>query len=134
MHILHGGLPRAAPIKTRLILESIACSNGKVIRKGVVRSMKLVWLEAFVAVAEKESFTDAATAVGKSQGSVSRYVKFLEEWLGQTLVESYPPVQLTTGGKAFLLVARQVLSLLSAARNDAQQPSRPIDPSTIRLS
>lgn len=96
--------------------------------------MQLIWLTAFVAVAERGSFTDATTVVGKSQGSVSRYVNYLGLWLGKTLVESYPPVKLTPDGEAFLPIARQVLALLSAAKNDAKVPSARIDPSSIRIS
>ena len=96
--------------------------------------MKLIWLEAFVAVAERESFTDAAKTMGKDQGLVSRYVANLRLWLGKNLIESYSPVKLTPEGEAFLPVARQVLSLLSAAQNDAQPPSALIDPSSIRIS
>lgn len=96
--------------------------------------MKLFWLDAFIAVAEQESFTDAAQTIGKDQGSVSRYVNHLALWLGKTLIESYSPVKLTPDGKAFLPIARQVLALLSAARNHAPPPSMPIDPSSIRIS
>ena len=96
--------------------------------------MKLIWLQAFVAVAERGSFTDAARSIGKDQGSVSRYVKHLELWLGKILIESYPPVKLTPDGDAFLPIARQVLSLLTAAQNDAQQPGARIDPKTIKIS
>lgn len=96
--------------------------------------MRLVWLDAFVAVAERESFTDAAKTIGKHQGSVSRYIDQLQRWLGKTLIESYPPVKLTPEGKAFLPIARQVIALLSDARNVARLPSAPIDPLSIEVS
>ena len=96
--------------------------------------MRLVWLVAFVAVAERESFTDAATTIGKDQGSVSRYVDQLQRWLGKPLIESYPPVKLTPDGLVFLPIALQVIALLNDARHNAPPSSAPIDPKSIRIS
>lgn len=128
----------AVPARFSATLGSCYASSGQfdlqVIRKWMCGFMKLVWLDAFVAVAQRESFTDAAKTIGKDQGSVSRYVNQLQKWLGKTLIESYPPVKLTPEGKAFLPIARQVVALLTDARNVAPLPTAPIDPLSIGVS
>lgn len=95
--------------------------------------MRLVWLIAFVAVAERESFTVAAKSIGKDQGSVSRYVDQLQMWLGKILVEFHTAVRLTPDGKAFLPIARQIIASLNDARHIALPSSEPIDPKSIRI-
>ena len=96
--------------------------------------MRLVWLVAFVAVAERGSFTVGANTISKHQGSVSRYVGQIQRWLGKPLIESYQPVMLTPEGEAFLPVARQVIALLNDARHIATPSIAPIDPKSIRIS
>ena len=96
--------------------------------------MRLVWLEALVALAERESFTEAAKAIGKDQSSVSRYIDQLQRWLGKALIASHSPVTLTTEGASFLPIARQVIALLNGSRNENQRASVPVDPRSIRIS
>src|SRR3954470_10432066 len=67
-------------------------------------------VEAFVRIAELESFTRAAEAVGTTQGAISLKLKRLEARLGCRLLERTPRrVQLTARGAAFLDHARELL-------------------------
>lgn len=69
-------------------------------------------LEAFVAVAERLSFTRAAAALNRSQAAVSLQVKRLEDRLGLILlVRSTSRVGLTAAGHEFFADARRLLSL-----------------------
>jgi DNA-binding transcriptional LysR family regulator len=69
-------------------------------------------LEAFVAVAERLSFTRAAAYLNRSQAAVSLQVKRLEDRLGLVLfARSTSQVGLTASGRALLTDARRLLSL-----------------------
>ncbi|MHC1549508.1 LysR family transcriptional regulator [Phyllobacterium sp. K27] len=69
-------------------------------------------LEAFVAVADRLSFTRAATYLNRSQAAVSLQVKRLEARLGLILfVRSTSRVGLTSAGREFLADARRLISL-----------------------
>jgi DNA-binding transcriptional LysR family regulator len=69
-------------------------------------------LEAFVAVADRLSFTRAAAYLHRSQAAVSLQVKRLEERLGLLLlIRSTSRVGLTAAGREFLGDARRLLSL-----------------------
>lgn len=68
------------------------------------------WLETFVAVAERGSFSAAALAIHRSQSRVSAHVAALEQALGAPLFDRrHRPVELTDAGEAFLPHARDVL-------------------------
>lgn len=79
-------------------------------------NFRLVWLEAFIAVAELRSYSRAAMRLGVAQSNVSRYVGALQEWLRKILVNAEMPVALTPDGEAFLPVARQVIGLMTESR------------------
>jgi DNA-binding transcriptional LysR family regulator len=87
-------------------------------------NLELRQLRALVAVAEAQTFTDAAIALGTSQASVSRSVAALERALGvrvfQRTTRSVTP---TVAGKRIIEHARRVLDearlLEDAARDDA---------------
>ncbi|EIZ79443.1 LysR family transcriptional regulator [Novosphingobium sp. Rr 2-17] len=69
-------------------------------------------VRAFVRIAELESFTRAAEAIGTTQGAVSLKLKRLEERLGRRLFERTPRyVQLSASGAAFLDLARELLEV-----------------------
>jgi DNA-binding transcriptional LysR family regulator len=69
-------------------------------------------LEAFVAVADRLSFTRAAAYLNRSQAAVSLQVKRLEDRLGLILlVRSTSRVGLTAAGREFLADARRLMSL-----------------------
>lgn len=69
-------------------------------------------LRAFVAVAEAQSFTAAATRVARTQSAVSLQIRRLEEMLDCRLFErSRRHVALTRAGTDFLAYARRILRL-----------------------
>ena len=73
-------------------------------------------LQAFVAVAERASFRQAATDLFLSQSALSRRIEKLEQGLGVKLFErTTRRVQLTNVGQAFLLNVRTALDGLEDA-------------------
>jgi DNA-binding transcriptional LysR family regulator len=69
-------------------------------------------LRAFVAVAERRSFTRAALELNRTQAAVSLQIKRLEEQVGLRLFwRSTSRVELTEAGRGLLADARQVLAV-----------------------
>ncbi|WP_448956092.1 LysR family transcriptional regulator [Labrys neptuniae] len=68
-------------------------------------------VKAFVAIADLQSFTRAAEALGTTQGAISVTLKRLEEKVGQKLIERTPRlVRLSAQGAVFLEAARDFLA------------------------
>lgn len=68
-------------------------------------------VRAFVMIADLQSFTRAAEALGSTQGAVSVKLKRLEDRLGKKLIERTPrQVRLSAQGETFLLSAREFLA------------------------
>jgi DNA-binding transcriptional LysR family regulator len=68
-------------------------------------------VKAFVAIADLQSFTRAAEALGTTQGAISVTLKRLEHRLGQKLIERTPRlVRLSAHGAVFLESARDFLA------------------------
>lgn len=78
--------------------------------------LRLIWVEAFIAVADSESQLLAATRLRISQPMVSRHIRDLERWLQKTLFKYKVPAVLNEEGKKFLPTARQVVRLLEESR------------------
>jgi DNA-binding transcriptional LysR family regulator len=69
-------------------------------------------VQAFIRIAELDSFTRAAEAMQTTQAAVSLKLKRLEERLGRRLVERTPrSVRLSAHGAAFLEHARELLEV-----------------------
>ena len=67
-------------------------------------------VQAFLLVAELQSFTRAAEALGTTQAAVSMKLQRLEATLGKRLVERSPrAVRLTADGSDFLDHARALM-------------------------
>ena len=78
--------------------------------------MDVRYLHAFVAVAEKGSFTLAAQEMYMAQSTISRQVAALETALGVRLLDrTRHDVRLTDCGRVFLPHARRVLDELTRA-------------------
>lgn len=76
-------------------------------------------LEAFIAVADLSSFTEAAERLHLSQPSLSHLVRQLEDVLGVRLFErTTRRVRLTSAGREFLSVAERVLTRLERGMQD----------------
>ncbi len=81
---------------------------------------RFVALRSFLAVAEAQSFVQAATALGVSKAAVSKHVSALETHLGVALFHrSSRAVRLTEAGARFLTRAQDVLGRLDAAEAEA---------------
>lgn len=80
-------------------------------------------VQAFLLVAELESFTRAAEALGTTQAAVSMKLQRLEGALHKRLVERSPrAVRLTADGGAFLTPARALIE----AHDRALSPAQPV--------
>src|SRR6202008_2454598 len=83
--------------------------------------MELRHLRYFVAVAEEENVTRAASRLHVSQPALSRQIRDLEEELGFPLLErSAKSVRLTEAGRAFLIEARALLQRVEEAVKTAR--------------
>jgi len=93
----------------------------------------LAGLRAFVAVAEKQHFGSAATALGVSQSTLSQALAGLEAGLGANLVErSTRRVRMTSEGVQLLPLAQSVLEAAETFTNAAVGASDPLQ-GPIRL-
>jgi DNA-binding transcriptional LysR family regulator len=88
-----------------------------------VTALDIPTVQAFLLVAELESFTRAAEVLGTTQAAVSMKLQRLESALGRRLVERSPrAVRLTAEGAAFLSPARALIE----AHDRALAPARSI--------
>ncbi len=93
----------------------------------------LAGLRTFVAVAEKQHFGTAATALGVSQSTLSQALAALEAGLGVSLIErSTRRLFLTTEGQQLLPYARAVIEAVTTFTAVAAGASDPLQ-GTIRL-
>lgn len=81
-----------------------------------IDTFRLIWLEAFLAVAETESFTEAGKVMGCNQSSVTRYVRRLERWFGFTAFVRRYPAKLSEEGEAFVETARNIRDSIRDSR------------------
>src|ERR1700716_3352725 len=74
-------------------------------------ALDILTVQAFLLVAELQSFTRAAEALGTTQAAVSMKLQRLEAVVGKRLVERSPrAVKLTADGSAFLENARALMN------------------------
>ncbi len=75
--------------------------------------MEINQLEAFLAVAKSNSFSNASQAIHLSQPAISRRISLLEHSLGTPLFERLSTgIALTESGKVFLPYAKQVMAAI----------------------
>ncbi len=88
--------------------------------------MDLKQLNAFIAIANLQSFSAAAKTTGLSQPSLSRLLKQLETSLGVELVNRYHrPLQLTEAGVFFYEKVSAILTELDTVTSMTQRLSAP---------
>lgn len=81
-----------------------------------MKALDIEAVQAFVLVADLNSFTRAAEAMDSTQSAVSLKIKRLEDGLGRRLIERTPRlVRLSTDGAAFLEAARNLIVAHQAA-------------------
>ena len=79
-------------------------------------TLDIATIKAFLLVADLQSFTRAAEALGTTQAAVSLKLQRLEALLGKRLVERSPrAVRLTADGAAFLDRARALMEAHDSA-------------------
>lgn len=92
-----------------------------------VATLRLCWLEAFVAVSEQENISAAARELNLDQSTVTRYLQRLESWLGKKLIKPGAindpqnpglSIGLTEEGLKFHTTASKTIAILSGARSD----------------
>ncbi|GAA4383167.1 LysR family transcriptional regulator [Actinomadura verrucosospora] len=84
--------------------------------------MDVSWLEVFVEVAARKTFTAAGEALGYTQSAVSRQIASLEGELGVALFDRHPRgVELSEEGRRLLEHAIAILARLAAARHDLHE-------------
>ncbi|RXJ89741.1 LysR family transcriptional regulator [Arcobacter sp. CECT 8983] len=79
-------------------------------------------LEAFIAVADFESFNRAANELGITQPALSRRIKKLEETLGARLLDrTTRKISVSIVGEEFILEARRMLDEFNKSIDDVQE-------------
>ncbi|MFQ1699784.1 LysR substrate-binding domain-containing protein [Loktanella agnita] len=87
------------------------------------RDLEIDLLRSFVAVAAHRNFTQAATAIGRTQSAVSLQIKRLEDIVGKQLFErSRQSVVITHVGETLLVYANRILATNDAALSHIQDP------------
>src|ERR1700755_2392749 len=87
-------------------------------------TLDIATVQAFLLVADLQSFTRAAEALGTTQAAVSMKLQRLEALLGKRLVERSPrAVRLTAEGSAFLPAARALIEAHDRALS-GERPAR----------
>src|ERR1700721_3444539 len=82
----------------------------------VMKALDVEAVQAFVLVADLNSFTRAAEALDTTQSAVSLKIKRLEDGLGRRLLERTPRrVRLSAEGTAFLGAARNLVAAHQSA-------------------
>jgi DNA-binding transcriptional LysR family regulator len=82
----------------------------------VMKALDIEAVQAFVLVADLNSFTRAAEAMDSTQSAVSLKIKRLEDGLGRRLLERTPRlVRLSADGTAFLEAARNLIAAHQSA-------------------
>lgn len=90
-----------------------------------MKTLDVEAVQAFVLVADFQSFTRAAEALDTSQAAISMKLKRLEERLGEKLIERTPRlVRLSARGATFLEVARDFLAAHERALAGLQATAR----------
>lgn len=74
-------------------------------------SLDTVTLQCFLAVAETQSFTKAASRVGRTQSAISQQIAKLENLIAKQLITRGRELSLTPDGELFLSYAKRIYEL-----------------------
>ena len=78
-----------------------------------MNKLKVVWLETFLALIEHKSYEKTAKSLHCTHTTVSRQMKSLEVWLGDSPFSQIGPIKLNAAGEKLETVARQIVALLN---------------------
>lgn len=76
-----------------------------------LKTVKLIWLQSFLMLAECGNQMEASARLGRKQPQISAEIKELEKWLGKKLLRPTGRHDLTEEGRAFIPVASEVVDL-----------------------
>lgn len=95
-----------------------ATAKSKKTKDKRVKTVRLIWLEAFVAVAQTGSYKDAGLLLDLDPTVINKYIKSLEEWLSKSLLlRFYKNPKITADGEEFLAKAKTIIELLHTSRD-----------------
>lgn len=101
-----------------------------------VETLRLCWLEAFIAVADAENISEAANNLVLDQSTVSRYMQALAKWAGKELIkvgavvdpeDARASVAITEEGQQLYTLAKRIISELTNFRHESALRSEVID-------
>ena len=83
-----------------------------------MKTVRLIWLEAFVLVAKCRSFKEAGEKMDVDPTVIKKYISSLESWLDRKIIYSSDrKVTITTDGLEFLPKAETIIELLHTSRD-----------------
>ena len=85
-------------------------------------SLDTVTLQCFLAVAETQSFTKAASRVGRTQSAISQQMAKLENLIGKQLITRGRELILTQDGEIFLGYAKRIYELHRESLDHFKRP------------
>lgn len=88
---------------------------------GMGEHMRLEQVEAFLAIAKHQNFSQAAQVCGVTQSTISRQIQSLEQCLGLPLFHRSTQATLTVAGEAFLTHARRIVQEWQQAQTHIQE-------------
>lgn len=83
-----------------------------------VESVRLVWIEAFIALAEKKNISAAARLLDVDRSTLIRNIAMLEKWLYRSLISTKAPYSLTIEGGEFLPTAKGIVRVLRSWKKE----------------
>ena len=99
-----------------------------------IAKIKIEWLHALIAIAEKNSFSKAAEDLQCSASQISRYIANLESHLGIPLIQrTTRALYLTDNGAQYLESARKALNLLRIGEDNLAYEQQQLQ-GNIRIS
>jgi DNA-binding transcriptional LysR family regulator len=83
-----------------------------------MKTVRLIWLEAFVLVAKSRSFKEAGEKMDVDPTVIKKYISSLESWLDKKLIYSSDrKVATSADGLEFLPKAETIIELLHTSRD-----------------
>lgn len=82
-----------------------------------VETLRLAWLETFLASVDCGTQELAAERLGVSQPTIGNHIRSLEKWLGHKLFSPGSPRRLTSRGSQFVSIAKDVSKLIRESRH-----------------
>src|SRR6218665_3431145 len=83
-----------------------------------INTVRLIWLEAFVAVVKEGTYKDAGKSLDVDPTVIMKYIKKLEKWLSRTLVIYFNgSLIVTSDGNEFAHKAETIIDIMYTSRD-----------------